>query len=289
MSYRFLNNERFRSCIKLKEFITNEEKIKDIANMDHDDPIFHNKVFKFFKSTGKSILSYAWGTETRKVENNIELKEKGNKDLGSSAERSIEEIESLLSKIRTLISSQVTNLTELWSNIETLTKKIWLCNLNRYKPIEELKYLSFKLFSGNDWSLHELYKQICSSQNSNQNAVTELASHLKVNLLISSRKLLAKYKSTLCAVERLLELCSDVNDLNNALPKYKGDSERQEMYRSEYLYYLNVLRSNFDFLREDAGKMYLREEPKFKRIIEEFYLVQKTYINLIKSESNEIA
>ena len=42
------SNERFRNFIKLKEFISNSEEIKNIANMDSDDPQLSNKIFKFF-------------------------------------------------------------------------------------------------------------------------------------------------------------------------------------------------------------------------------------------------
>ena len=81
--------------------------------MDHDDPIFHNKIFKYLKSTGKSLLSYAWGTETPKTDNNIELKEKGSKDIRSASDKSAEELERFLSQIRLIINTQVTNLAEL--------------------------------------------------------------------------------------------------------------------------------------------------------------------------------
>ena len=283
-----LKNERFRSCIKLKEFITNEEKIKSIANMDHDDPIFHNKIFKYLKSTGKSLLSYAWGTETPKTDNNIELKEKGSKDIRSASDKSAEELERFLSQIRLIINTQVTNLAELWSNIETLMKRIWLWNSIKLNTLEESKLSSLQLFFKSDNTLHEIYRQMWSSQKLTYNNVTELASHLKVNMLIATRKLFAKYKSILRAVDRLLDLCTDVHDLSQALPKYKDEPEKQETLRAEFAHYLWVLRTNFDYLREDSRKARKNEESKFKRIIEEYYIAQKMYLLLIKVEWDEV-
>ena len=57
-------------------------------------------------------------------------------------------------------------------------------------------------------------------------------------MLIATRKLFAKYKSILRAVDRLLDLCTDVHDLSQALPKYKDEPEKQETLRAEFAHYL---------------------------------------------------
>lgn len=109
---QILGNDRFKNFVKLKEFITNPEQIKNIPNMDHDDPILHSKIFKFIKSKGKSFMEYAWGKEAKANPHFIELQGKGEKGL-SSNELSIGEIEAFLKSVKKVITQQVNNLNEL--------------------------------------------------------------------------------------------------------------------------------------------------------------------------------
>lgn len=55
-----LSCDRFKEFAKLKEFITNPEKIKNIPNMNSDDPIYYSKVFKFLRSKSKFFLNIFW-------------------------------------------------------------------------------------------------------------------------------------------------------------------------------------------------------------------------------------
>ena len=130
---QILGNERFRNWIKLKEFITNEE-IKMFANMDNDDPLLHNRIFKFFKSTGKSLLNYAWSTENQDLQNSNDLK--GN-SISIHDEKSPQEISKLLKVAKLGIDSQVLILTELCTNIFNLIKSVWVLNTRDYKQLDE--------------------------------------------------------------------------------------------------------------------------------------------------------
>ena len=118
--------------------------------------------------------------------------------------------------------------------------------------------------------------------------INELVSHLKVKVLINSRKLLAKYKNVVRAIDRLLVLSNDVWDLDSTISKYKNDFETQEMYKSEYDHCLKQLRINFIYLIEDTKKCTKKEEKNLKKIIEEFYQAQRMYVMMLNSEWTEI-
>ena len=118
--------------------------------------------------------------------------------------------------------------------------------------------------------------------------VNELVSQLKVNVFVSSRKLLSKYKNAVRAIDRLLSLSSDVSDLYSMISKYKNEASTQDMYQSEYQHYLNLLRVNFTYLLEDTKKMQKKEEKLLKSIIEEFYKAQKMYVMLLSFEWTQI-
>lgn len=96
--------------------------------------------------------------------------------------------------------------------------------------------------------------------------------------LSKSYYLLNQYKKVSWAVDRLLDLAMDVDDLKGILEKYKDDKDKYETYKSEYAHYLNLLRVNFDYLREDSEKMQEKEENNLKNIIGEYYNFQKRYL-----------
>jgi len=110
-----LGNDRFRNFVKLKEFITNPEQIKNISNMDHDDPIMHSKVFKFLKSRGKSLLKYAWGKDEHKNLQFIEMKGKDGVQEAKN-ELSVGEMEETLRTVKDFFSQQIGNLNDLCQN-----------------------------------------------------------------------------------------------------------------------------------------------------------------------------
>lgn len=282
-----LSNERFRNFIKLKEFISNSEEIKNIANMDSDDPQLSNKIFKFFKFTGKSILNYAWSGEKQKTQASEE-KGKNSVDSLINENKSPEDITWMLNLAKAGINSQVYTINELWTNILNLIKRLWQMSTKSIDTPEEEKCNSFKLFSESGWSLHKIYDKLCSSWKLMKLDVNELVSQLKVNVYVSSRKLLSKYKNAVRAIDRLLSLSSDVSDLYSMISKYKNEANTQDMYQSEYQHYLNLLRVNFTYLLEDTKKMQKKEEKLLKSIIEEFYKAQKMYVMLLSFEWTQI-
>eukprot|EP00345_Euplotes_harpa_P001505 CAMPEP_0168321072 /NCGR_PEP_ID=MMETSP0213-20121227/2048_1 /TAXON_ID=151035 /ORGANISM="Euplotes harpa, Strain FSP1.4" /LENGTH=110 /DNA_ID=CAMNT_0008322643 /DNA_START=398 /DNA_END=730 /DNA_ORIENTATION=- len=106
-----LGNDRFREFLKLKEFISATDQIKNFANMDQDDPVLHNRLYRFIKTTGKSFLSYAWGEDADKARRKASSKLDKFKHLDPSSEKSAEEIGLILNGVK--INTQISNLTEL--------------------------------------------------------------------------------------------------------------------------------------------------------------------------------
>lgn len=97
-------------------------------------------------------------------------------------------------------------------------------------------------------SLFKMHNKVGEAAKLLKPELNHLASHVKVNVLMASRKILANYKDVKRAIDRLLDLSTDVEDIRVALPKYSNDPSKQETYRAEYTHYLNLLRTNFDYL-----------------------------------------
>lgn len=265
-----LGNDRFKNFVKLKEFITNPEQIKNIPSMDHDDPIVHNKIFKFIKSKGKSILGYAWGSETKKSQPSVELKGKG-EEIQASNEKSVAEMEDILKTVKDNVCMQIKNLTELWTHIETFIRQI-------SEDKEKYTHMAEAFEDIKEWesknTLRELYGKMSNVTNDLKSYQNDLAAHVKTSVLIDSKKILAKYQWADRAIDRLLDLSIDVEDLKSMIQKYKEEPEIQETYKSEHQHYLNLLRNNFDALREDSAKMQNKEEKNLKKVVQEFYKAQ---------------
>jgi hypothetical protein len=270
---QILGNDRFKNFVKLKEFITNPEQIKNIPNMDSDDPILHSKIFKFIKSKGKSFMEYAWGKEAKANPHFIELQGKGEKNL-SSNELSIGEIEALLRSVKKVITQQVNNLNELCTNIETFIRQIAeekACFGKMSESFETVKEYDPKV------EMQLLYTKMGETTGNLQKYQNELAVHIKTNVLVNARKILSKYLSIDSAIDRLLDLSVDVEDLKTMVQKYKEEPELQETYRAEYQHYLALLRNNFDFLKEDSARLQRKEDKNMKKVVQEFYKAQVMY------------
>jgi len=107
---------------------------------------------------------------------------------------------------------------------------------------------------------------------------TNLLKFADFKALSKSYYLLNQYVKVDRAIDRLLDLAIDVEDLKNMLEKFKNDSDKLETYKSEYNHYLNLLRINFESLREDSTKMQEKEEENLKKIIHSYHVFQKVYL-----------
>mmetsp|Transcript_18445 Transcript_18445/g.18109 ORF Transcript_18445/g.18109 Transcript_18445/m.18109 type:complete len:191 (-) Transcript_18445:500-1072(-) len=108
-----VSNKRYTNFVKLKEFLTNSEKIKNIPNMNNDDPLVHSKIFKFIKSQSRSLLEYYLGSSTiPDGMKDIEMKGK-NEELKSPNDLSVPEIEHLLKAVKDYITSNIKNIESL--------------------------------------------------------------------------------------------------------------------------------------------------------------------------------
>lgn len=266
---RFWETKGLQIQFKLKEFITNPEPLKNIPNMDNDDPIVHTKLFKFIKSQGKSLLEYAWGKDKRKSGQFIEMK--GEDEQVSKNEMSATEIEEVIKEVKDFNTQQTNNLTELCANIEALVRQL-AQEKGDYKKMSEVFY------DAKDYDkkveMKHLYGRISETATSLQSYQNDLAFHLKEKVLKPTRKILAKYLNLSRAIERMLDLATDVEDLKSKTLQYHADQEKQETLKAEYQYYLNLLRNNFDILREDASVMQKRENKKLQEVVNEFYQAQ---------------
>jgi hypothetical protein len=237
--------------------------------MDNDDPIVHTKLFKFFKSQGKSLLEYAWGKDKRKSGQFIELK--GEDEEVSKNEMSAIEIEEIIKEVKDFNTKQTINLTQLCENIESLIRQL-AQEKGDYKKMSEVFY------DAKDYDkkveMKHLYGKISETTTSLQSYQNDLAFHLKEKALKPARKILAKYLNLNRAIERILDLSTDVEDLKNKIIYYQADQEKQETLKAEYQYYLNLLRNNFDIMREDAAVMQNRENKKLQDVVNGFYQAQ---------------
>ncbi|CAI2369224.1 unnamed protein product [Moneuplotes crassus] len=286
-----VSNKRYTNFVKLKEFLTNSEKIKNIPNMNNDDPLVHSKIFKFIKSQSRSLLEYYLGSSTiPDGMKDIEMKGK-NEELKSPNDLSVPEIEHLLKAVKDYITSNIKNIESLCEDLREVMVLI-VKEKSCYKAIEEaLEEISEK---ENDPELKTLYGktgETFSLLRKNQNKLaadtniskisdpkTNLLKFADFKALSKSYYLLNQYLKVDRAIDRLLDLAIDVEDLKNMLEKFKNDSDKLETYKSEYNHYLNLLRINFESLREDSTKMQEKEEENLKKIIHSYHVFQKVYL-----------
>ena len=268
--------------------------------MDSDDPIVHSKIFKFIKSKGKSFMEYYWNQNSdSKCGKSIEMKGKG-EPLKSSNDLSVSEIQQLLKAVKIFNTKIINNLSDLWENMRSVMLLV-VKEKNAYSEIEKWLKDTAKIEVNSDLKvLYESTSELFDNWKAHHNKlacdinISSVPKHWKGLLKYSDFKSLSKsyyllnqYLKVDRAIDRLLDLAIDVEDLHGMLQKYKDEPDKIATYRSEYNHYLTLLRVNFEFLREDSVKMQEKEEKNLKNIIHEYYAFQVEYLkhqNLIFSD-----
>mmetsp|Transcript_22902 Transcript_22902/g.25422 ORF Transcript_22902/g.25422 Transcript_22902/m.25422 type:complete len:270 (+) Transcript_22902:523-1332(+) len=259
--------------------------------MDSDDPIVHSKFFKFIKSKGKSLLEHYWGSEPPTINGpkSVEMKGKG-EEAKNPEDLSATEIEGLLKKVKAFITQTIITLEELSGNMRSLM----LIIVQEKKSLLDLKNaFDISQDQETDPELKEVYNQMGEMLNSSKANQDRLACDTDIRLMSKQWKnlhkysdfkslsktyaLLNQYQKVDRAIDRLLYLAMDVEDLKGLLLKFKEEPDTLETYKSEYHHYLNLLRRNFEFLKEDSGKMQAKEDKNLKSVIQEYFIFQKEY------------
>ena len=259
--------------------------------MDNDDPIVHSKIFKFIKSKGKSLLEYYWGSTStvKEAGKSIEMKGKG-EPAKNPDDLTVTQIVKLLKSVKSYISQTILNLTQLSENIRELI----LLVVKEKKAYVDLAHTFIQAKDQEtDKELMKLYGETAELWDVSKDNQNKLSWDAEISIIPKPWKGLLKFSDfkalnkSYCilnqylkverAINRLLDLAIDVEDLKGILQKYHEEPDKFETYKAEYHYYLRLLRTNFDFLKEDSGRMQAKEDKNLKDVIEEYYMFQKQY------------